>query len=326
MTQKGETRSYFDTVAAGYLDRYYRGGAGRYPNLQLRAEIVMSTIRGALKGGARVLDAGCGGGNLVADLTSEGYEVQGIDLAPKMVEVSRARVAELPEGLRWRCHIQQGDIESLPYLDASFDGAVASGVFEYLENDYRALSELSRVLRPGGIAIISFRNRAFNVFSLNRYTLSEIEAGEFPRLLDAATRRIAEDRKQVSARIPALYEELRAWIGRLGAPRRPGDAPEAVVTAITPPAGGLDERAWEKMMARRQHTVDEVRAAGARAGLALAKVSFFHFHPLPPAFRELMPELYDVLGLVLERFSGTGVGELLASGFVGTFVAGKAVA
>ena len=48
-------------------------------------------------------------------------------------------------------------IESLPFADGSFDAVVATGVLEYSELE-RALPELSRVLRPGGLAVVSYPN------------------------------------------------------------------------------------------------------------------------------------------------------------------------
>jgi SAM-dependent methyltransferase len=67
------------------------------------------------------------------------------------VEAARSR---LP---RRRNRLVQGTIENLPFADETFDAVVATGVLEYAEID-RALVDLARVLRPGGIAVVSYPN------------------------------------------------------------------------------------------------------------------------------------------------------------------------
>jgi SAM-dependent methyltransferase len=77
-----------------------------------------------------------------------------------MVRHARTRIPDASERLR------RGTIDRLPFDDASFDAAAATGVLEYVESVPDALGELSRVLRPGGRAVISVPNsRSFHAFS-----------------------------------------------------------------------------------------------------------------------------------------------------------------
>jgi ubiquinone/menaquinone biosynthesis C-methylase UbiE len=96
--------------------------------------------------GERWLDVGCGPGAVAMRAARAGAEVTGLDLAPGLIETARRRATD--EGLSIGYDI--GDVEALPYGDASFD-VVSSSVGAIFAPDHRAAaSELARVTRPGG--------------------------------------------------------------------------------------------------------------------------------------------------------------------------------
>ncbi|MEU0470733.1 class I SAM-dependent methyltransferase [Amycolatopsis sp. NPDC006131] len=99
--------------------------------------------------GRRILDAGCGAGPLTAALRDRGAEVTGIDASAGMLALARRRLGEdVP--------LRLADLnDPLPFADGAFDDVVASLVLHYLEDWKPALSELRRVLRPGGRLIAS---------------------------------------------------------------------------------------------------------------------------------------------------------------------------
>lgn len=313
MDDQVQTRDYFNRVATSYLDRYYSSDSGHYPNLQIRADIVNQALADFVKPEGRVLDAGCGAGNLTVELARRGYHAHGIDLAPNMVEVASSSASTLSEDQKARFEIQQGSIEALPYPDAFFDATVASGVFEYLQVDDPALAELRRVLKASGIALISYRNRTFNAYSANAYTLKETEAGELKNLLEATTDEIRKDIKSINHNVQYFCQELAKASERLAerSTAAGNEAPEMESSFKE-----QSDQFWEKTMMRRQHSVTEVKAAAEKAGFDLEKVFFFHFHPFPPFVRDIMPEAYDAIGLALEAFRETRLGMIFASGFV----------
>lgn len=313
MNEQSQTEDYFDRVAARYLDRYYSTESGLYPNLQLRADIVMQALTDSVEPGGHILDAGCGVGNLIGELARRGYIAHGVDLAPNMIQMAASSIATLPDDASARCYIQKGDIEALPYQNAFFDAAVASGVIEYLTADEPALKELRRVLRGSGIALISFRNRTFNTYSANAYTIGEMESGELEGLLESAMEQIQQDAERIRDRVQHFYRALAKASEKLER------FPSSVPTKSDPLAGttnGQGEQFWKKTMTRRQHTLAGVKVAAQKAGFDLERVFFFHFHPFPPSLRDLMPEAYDTIGLAMESFRETRLGILFASGFV----------
>ena len=89
----------------------------------------------------RVLEAGCGRGELAERIAGElRAEVVALDQSERMVELTCARGIEA----------HAGDVQELPFPDASFDAAVAAWMLYHVPDVDRALAELARVLRPGG--------------------------------------------------------------------------------------------------------------------------------------------------------------------------------
>ena len=97
---------------------------------------------------SRVLDVGCGPGQVGRYLTQQGVEVIGADLAVEM-----ARLAESRSGLRAVC----GDMRALPFASRSFSGAVAYYSVQHVRRQElgEALIELRRVLDPHGSLLIA---------------------------------------------------------------------------------------------------------------------------------------------------------------------------
>lgn len=101
--------------------------------------------------GARtpMLDAGCGTGLNLASLPAGSV---GIDLNPRNLELVRRR---LPHQVA-----VEGDIEDMPFNDGSFGTVVCTEVLEHVPYPEKALSEIGRVLRPGGVLIGSVPSRS----------------------------------------------------------------------------------------------------------------------------------------------------------------------
>jgi ubiquinone/menaquinone biosynthesis C-methylase UbiE len=106
----------------------------------------------AAQPGERVLDIGSGPGFLVAslaDAVGPDGAVHGLDQSAPMNTVARDLV-----GARAEVSIDEGDALTLPYPDGAFDAAVSTQVYEYVADIARALTELRRVLRTGGRALL----------------------------------------------------------------------------------------------------------------------------------------------------------------------------
>jgi ubiquinone/menaquinone biosynthesis C-methylase UbiE len=100
-----------------------------------------------LADGERVLDVGCGTGSLTFALPQAANvsEVAAIDFSPVFVDEANRLNTDS------RIHIRQGDATSLPFEDAYFDRALALLVLHFVPDAARAVAEMRRVVRPGGI-------------------------------------------------------------------------------------------------------------------------------------------------------------------------------
>ena len=100
----------------------------------------------ALPQGQRWLDVGCGSGAFTALLAERAApaELHGIDRSPAMLAYARER---LPHSVQ----LHEGDAAALPFSDASFDAAVMPLVIVFLDEPLRAVAEMRRVVRPGGV-------------------------------------------------------------------------------------------------------------------------------------------------------------------------------
>jgi len=103
-----------------------------------------------LRAGMRVLDLGCGPGSItlgLAEAVAPG-EVVGVDFQP--AQVAQAQALSAARGVM-NVRFEVADVYRLPFPDGSFDAVFAHAVLMHLREPVRALVEMRRVLRPGGI-------------------------------------------------------------------------------------------------------------------------------------------------------------------------------
>jgi ubiquinone/menaquinone biosynthesis C-methylase UbiE len=104
---------------------------------------------------ARVVDLGCGSGTFTHLLQGAGYDCVALDISGKLVEVGRRKHPGV--------EFLQGDIEQLPFADASFDGVLLSGVVHHFPDPSRCAAEVFRILRPQG-RFVAFDPNRMNPF------------------------------------------------------------------------------------------------------------------------------------------------------------------
>jgi SAM-dependent methyltransferase len=118
-------------------------------------------LRGNIAAGMRVLDAGCGYGRNLVHLLREGCEVFALDADPTGVEHVRRLSASLATGLPEE-NFQVGPIEQMPFPSGMADVVICNSVLHFArdERHFQAmLSELWRVLRPGGMLFCRLGSR-----------------------------------------------------------------------------------------------------------------------------------------------------------------------
>jgi ubiquinone/menaquinone biosynthesis C-methylase UbiE len=113
--------------------------------------------------GQRVLDAGCGYGLLLVVCGFEGAgEMQGIDIDSRAIAFANEYKRLLPSNIAERLVIRSGDVTRLPFPDASFDIVTAVEAISHYLDVSQGLTEIARVLRPGGALVVSDGNNGRN--------------------------------------------------------------------------------------------------------------------------------------------------------------------
>jgi demethylmenaquinone methyltransferase/2-methoxy-6-polyprenyl-1,4-benzoquinol methylase len=114
------------------------------------------TVAAELIATDRVLDIGCGTGELAVMLAAQGTRVDGFDINPKMIKIARERI--VTENLESAFFVQHMGVDGMDGLATSvYDGVVSTLVFSELSGDERrfAYKHAARVLKPNGIIVIA---------------------------------------------------------------------------------------------------------------------------------------------------------------------------
>jgi SAM-dependent methyltransferase len=140
-----ETRAYYDDFATAYERERAPSSPGGYHALVDDLEVQLVERYGANK---TVLECGCGTGLLLERFARFAKSARGVDLSPGMLARARERGLE----------VEEGSVTRLPFADDSFDVTCSFKVLAHVPEVGRALAEMVRVTRPGGIVLAELYN------------------------------------------------------------------------------------------------------------------------------------------------------------------------
>lgn len=143
----------YKSWAETYDRDFVTAAAYRLPELVARAYV-------AAGGGFPCLDVGCGTGAVAAAMPDSTL-IDGLDLSPEMLEVARGK------GL-YRHLIQANLKERLPLEDGQIPGLLSAGTFTHGHVGAEALDELTRILAPGGLAVLSIRDEIWETMGFDQ--------------------------------------------------------------------------------------------------------------------------------------------------------------
>jgi ubiquinone/menaquinone biosynthesis C-methylase UbiE len=257
----------------------------RYPFFEVRMDRLLE-ILDELKI-ARILDAGCGSGEILLECLKRGWEAHGCDIAEKMLALAEKQIAAagFPTD-----RLVQTSITGMPmYADASFDAVICPGVLEYLNDaeEAQAFSEFKRILKPNGTLIVENVNALFDLTTFNRFTLSFFKERFFSKFF--------KDEAQIRSATNMLSELITY-------PDKPDRSGKYSTTR---------DQVFNRTEIPFEYTL-KVR----RFGFEETKQVFYRFHAVPPLFFEKRPDL-ERISIEFERqYSTHWIGYFLATGFI----------
>ena len=140
---KDSVKRQFGPVAANYATS----------NVHVAGPDLLAMLAAAgLRGGERVLDAGCGAGHTALAFAAGAAEVIAVDLTEAMLAQGRKLAAT--RGLS-NISFKRGDVEKLPFADSSFDIVTSRYSAHHYPHPHTALREFARVLKPGGMLLLA---------------------------------------------------------------------------------------------------------------------------------------------------------------------------
>lgn len=153
--------SYFNKRSTSYRKEYDRETPEGY-SFRVRREKVLALSPERCD----VIDIASGPGVMIPGLLKKHCRITCVDAAPEMIARTKEEYADT-----LNVEAIVADAYALPFPDARFDTALSMGLIEYLEDQGTFLDEAARILKPGGIFIVTFPNytspwRAFNRFAL----------------------------------------------------------------------------------------------------------------------------------------------------------------
>lgn len=282
---------YWDTQAAGHSSKAYRSPTTMNAiRLRLTLEELERLL--PLTSGLNVLDAGCGDGQVAKTLYEKGWNVCGCDISPKMIQNAIEEFKKIEIEGREKARFLVTSVEQLEqFPDSSFDAIVSLGVLYYLRDERRALAEFNRVLKPGGILIITQQNAFFHMSTFNKYTIKFFQERVLPLLpLDHA------QQEEVLIQYTSLMTN-----------------PESPKLELPGSARGIIEMRDEIPFSYAQKLIP--------FGFKQVGNLLFHgFHGLPPIFRDTMPNSYASVSSELDyEMKSHPLSALLSTHFLVSF-------
>jgi len=161
------TKEYYLTDCTGHEEFKKTSGDSLEPRLQ---ELIKYF---KVKSGMRVLDIGCGRGEMVLFCAKNGADAVGIDYSKDAIKLAKHAQASKPEKLKAKMSFYTMDAKKMKFNDSSFDSVILTDVVEHLYPEELAIvfQEIKRVLKKNGTLVIhTAPNKWFNDFGYPYYS------------------------------------------------------------------------------------------------------------------------------------------------------------
>lgn len=253
----------WDEASAGYEDVSYNGAKGHYPANKFRSRLLLNFFEGLPNKKARVLDAGCGTGQMTRELLKRGWDATSIDYSPGMIKT--ATTAATKAGLQGKFQVLS--LYELAKLNQKFDVIMLNGVLPYIapEDETKVFEQLRKVSHDRTYLLSAHYNLYFSLLALDNWTTEAIA-----------------DQLLANFKLPdTVRDQARAKIS----------------SRLSSPAETLDQ---ERTMKTENPLTYEQKLAGL--GFKQFDLAYYNFFYLPAAFQEEQDQsIRDQMEMLLNR-------------------------
>jgi 2-polyprenyl-3-methyl-5-hydroxy-6-metoxy-1,4-benzoquinol methylase len=271
--QQKQTRKFFEKDALNWARKAKSEYKYSINVIKQRNEYVEYISSRFLNKNARILDVGCGTGNLVISLLKKKYDAYGVDFASSMIEKAKSECNKY--GLSPDRFFLSSFFEFIP--DIRYNLISANGFIEYIsEKELDIFIKKShQLLEDNGLVVIGSRNRLFNVFSFNDYTEAEIRGGNIVQLVKECT----------------IFNSIKSFKELL----KKGSIPTVSKNLKNHAYTGIEVKS------RYQYTPCQIIQKLLRNGFKAIDLIPIHIHILTTIAKAIVPEIHDYTSNYLQR-------------------------
>jgi len=263
-----------------------------------------------------LLDIGCGGGDLCFLAAEAGHQATGIDQSEAMIKHAENLLRASPDEIRARLRFVRTDLRALgdELQPETYDTVIAMGVIYYLPEDDALFTCARDLLNPGGLLMVSCRNRLFNMFSISDYTVKEIEghsALDLIAKIQELWQPIPEDNSALF--LENIKQSITQFLSEEEQRQKENKLPIATKEDST-----MTEYTFD--IEGRQHTPNQLTTNAAK--FCFVNVGYYGVHPhllIPKLNRSLPPQVFNQLSDSLFAFENLPISLIWSSQFIGVF-------
>jgi 2-polyprenyl-3-methyl-5-hydroxy-6-metoxy-1,4-benzoquinol methylase len=273
----------------------------RFPTSGQREEIAIREVKSKVNNSASIIDIGCANGELIRSLFSEGYEnVTGLDNAKNMISLSRETMLKQNPLADVEKIFIHGDIDTLE-VELKYDVVTALGIVEYALDANDFFRQMRKIMNKSGTLILESRNKLFNVYSGNKYTVEADLTSLMKGLESSRNLSPINDDKEVSDLIADTFVKI---------------GNELKDIKIGEDSKGFKQSKDKFPHPLPQYTPMEISEYCNNNNLVLKNIIYYHPHPFPPGFESSYAEIFNRIAVNMQPLGYTPVGASICSSFV----------